>query len=246
MKIPKIIHQIWSDLNKPLPSYFKILSDTWREHYPGWQYFFWDEAKINNFVLEYYPQYWEIYKDFPYNIQRWDSVRYLILKMYGGMYVDFDYESICSIIPLIKEEECCFALEPVSHCNKFWESKFEQIITNALMCTIPNHPFLDRIIESVFIERSLNHDDIEIHPDIRKLNHTLFTTGPGIITSVYYKLSQKERDCIFLIPDKYVTPFDFNQAHRYLNGDESLDLEECLNEAYAVHYFFSDWRNFEG
>lgn len=135
---------------------------------------------------------------------------------------------------------------PVSHCGTFWENKFDHIITNALMCSIPNHPFIDIIIQTVFIERSLKQDDIVLNPEIHKLNHTLLTTGPGIITSLYNTLSQKERESIFLIPDKYVTPFDFNQAHRFLSGEDSLELEECLKEAYAVHYFFSDWRIFDG
>lgn len=40
MKIPKIIHQIWSDVEKPLPEYFAALGDTWKRDYPNWEYVF--------------------------------------------------------------------------------------------------------------------------------------------------------------------------------------------------------------
>jgi hypothetical protein len=46
---------------------------------------------------------------------------------------------------------------------------------------------------------------------------------------------------LYLIPDKYVTPFDVMQARRFRLGEESDDLEKCLQEAYAVHYFFNGW-----
>ena len=91
--IPQIIHQIWSGIDEPLPETAQILGDTWKQDYPDWEYKVWNNQMMNDFVQQYYPQYWEIYQKFPYNIQRWDTIRYLILDKIGGMYVDFDYES---------------------------------------------------------------------------------------------------------------------------------------------------------
>ena len=100
--IPKIIHQIWSGIDEPLPDIFKMLGDTWKHDYPEWEYRVWDNRMMNDFVQEHYPQYWTAYQQFPYNIQRWDAIRYLLLDKIGGMYVDFDYESLASIEPLIE------------------------------------------------------------------------------------------------------------------------------------------------
>ena len=33
-KIPKIIHQIWSGIDGPLPEQFEVFSQTWKECYP--------------------------------------------------------------------------------------------------------------------------------------------------------------------------------------------------------------------
>ena len=91
-EIPKIIHQIWSGIDGPLPKHFEVLGDTWKKHHPDWEYRLWDNQKMNDFVLSYYPQYWKTYNSFRYNVQRWDAIRYLILDTIGGLYVDFDSE----------------------------------------------------------------------------------------------------------------------------------------------------------
>ncbi|MCD7916226.1 MAG: hypothetical protein LUG96_13835 [Tannerellaceae bacterium] len=110
IRIPKIIHQVWSNLEPPLPAYFKYLAKTWKRDYPDWKYELWDNERMNNFILIHYPHYWERYNEFPHNIQRWDIIRYLILDHYGGVYVDFDYESIKSIEHLLAYKNCFFCL----------------------------------------------------------------------------------------------------------------------------------------
>lgn len=234
-KIPKIIHQIWSDTSKPLPEYFKILSETWKEHYPEWKYMFWGDIQMRDFIQEYYPQLWNIYTNFPYDIQRWDSIRYLILDKIGGMYVDFDYESIQPIDVLIKDKSCCFALEPQSHWNALGRKKKDLLFNNALMLNVPGHFFMRKIIETVFCEKTLYY---KASKDICVLN----TTGPWVISGLYCELAMQEKESIYLIPAKHVTPFSLPQACRVRSGEISEELENCLEEAYAVHYFFSEWR----
>ena len=64
-----------------------------------------------------------------------------------------------------------------------------------------------------------------------------------MLMSLYKNLSEEEKQEIYLIPKEFVTPFDFNQARRVLlYHEDSEELEKWLKEAYAVHYFFSDWR----
>ncbi len=231
-KIPKIIHQIWSDIDKPLPEFFITLGETWKEQYPEWKYEFWDDQRMTAFVREFYPQYWEVYNRFPFNVQRWDAIRYLILDKVGGMYVDFDYESIEPIDQLIGDKTCCFALEPPSHCNIF---KKQVMFNNALMLNKPGHPFMKKIVETVFSEERLKYETSD------KNKCVLNTTGPWILIDLYEALSEQEKEDVYLIPDKYVTPFDVMQARQLRMGIETEELENCLQEAYAVHYFFNGW-----
>jgi Mannosyltransferase OCH1 and related enzymes len=232
-KIPKIIHQIWDDTVKPLPYQFKILSKTWKYHYPDWQYEFWDNMRMNKFVTNYYPEFLEMYNNFPYNIQRCDAIRYLILKKHGGMYVDFDYESIRPLDELIYDKTCCFSQEPISHYKNKGDKSFS--FNNALMLATPDHLFINRIIEKVFSEGNVNKRAIH------KTDTVFETTGPFIITKLYNMLTPKEVSLIYLIPPEYVSPFDMVQSYWVRNNKINVFLEERLVNSYAVHYFLGTW-----
>ncbi|MDR1089663.1 MAG: hypothetical protein LBL79_01195 [Prevotella sp.] len=232
--IPKIIHQIWSGIDEPLPPVFKELGETWKRDYFGWEYIQWDNKMMIDFVMKYYPQHWDIYNKFPYNVQRWDAIRYLILDKLGGMYVDFDYESIMPMDELFHDKFCCFAIEPESH-RKVFRRKVNEVFNNALMASIQGHPFMKKVIDNVFSQKALNYQGT-------KNSCVLNTTGPWLLMDLYYDSTDKEKEDIYLIPCKYVTPFDFNQAHRFRAGEISEELEDCMQEAFAVHYFFSNWR----
>jgi len=232
MQIPKIIHQIWSGIYEPLPEHFQTLGNTWKSHYPAWQYEFWDNDRMENFVKEHYPEYWDIYSGFPYNIQRWDAIRYLILYKIGGMYVDFDYESLKPMDDLLKDKTCCFALEP-EYQYRFFKKNI--MFNNALMASVPNHPFMKKLIE-----RSLSHKSLNYKKEPKR-NCVLNTTGPFMMIDLYEKLYITEKQEIYLIPSKYVTPLDGFQSKEYLRGIRNKHFDEALFQAYAVHYFISAW-----
>ena len=143
---------------------------------------------------------------------------------------------IISIDELIKDNTCCFALEPLSHSNAFGRNEKEQFFNNALMLNTLGHFFMKKIIETVFSEKMLTYKGSK---DFCVLN----TTGPWVISNLYYQLTEREKEDIYLIPAKYVTPFSLSQANRFRMGERSEELEYSLKEAYAVHYFFGDWRN---
>lgn len=230
--IPKIIHQIWSGVDEPLPEHFYILGETWKENHPTWRYELWDNAKMNQFVQEFYPEYWSIYCRFPYNVQRWDAIRYLILDKIGGLYVDFDYECIKPLDDLFEGKTCCFALEPQTHCEIFDK---RIMFNNALMACEPGHPFMKEIIRNVLSVKSLS---CELKT---KDACVLMTTGPWVLIDLYEALPLEARKQIYLIPDRFVTPFDVPQARKFRLGIQNEELDNCLNFAYAVHYFYNGW-----
>lgn len=234
LPIPKIIHQIWSGIDEPLPNIFQELGKTWKKNHPEWKYLLWDNTMMVDFVKKHYPQHWEMYNKFPYNIQRWDAIRYLILDKMGGMYVDFDYESLSPIDKLVEGKTCCFSLEPKSHVKAF-KRVVDNVFNNALMLNAPGHPFMGKIVEKVFSKETLLYE-------ARKDICVYSTTGPWMLIDLYSELTEEEKRQIYLIPARYVTPFDLSQAYRFRMGEMSDDLEKCLEEAYAVHYFFGNWR----
>ena len=232
MKIPKIIHQIWSDIQMPLPFVLQKLSKTWIDIHPDWEYKLWGEKEIDAFVRTEYPQYYTAFCSLPFDMQRWDTVRFLILNMYGGMHVDCDYECLENIEPLLADHTCCIALEPDKHCQMYNVPNF---LNSALFASVPNHPFLQRIIEQIF-----SNTECSFSPQNKPM-YILNTTGPLMLSHLYQTLSPEEQSEIYLIPAQYVTPFDTFQIVQVKQGIENEELEECLKDAYAVHYFSGLW-----
>ena len=233
--IPKIIHQIWSDLDRPLPEKFKLLGETWKENHPDWEYIFWDESRMNGFVEEYYPQYLTAYKSLKYNIQRWDAIRYLIIEKMGGMYVDFDYQCFSPLDDLLKDKSCCFPSEPDEHMIFYSKDIY---INNGLIASVPNHPFLRILINSVF--SGIKNE--KKYPD--KQTEVLETTGPLLLTSLYEQYDSKES--IYIIPSELVSPLSARDVQVYLFanniGKEIEDyLDKKLEKAIAIHYFLGLW-----
>ncbi len=230
--IPKIIHQIWSDKYKPLPSFCSVLAETWKEEHPNWTYVLWNDEMMDQFVKEKYPQYYEQYNALIYDIERWDVVRFFILNTIGGMYVDTDYECLKNIESLIENSNLAIALEPNHHQSL----NTMHVLSNALMASVPHHFFWDRVIDVVFSNRALDG----ISPS-DKFTYVLESTGPRMLSRLYSSLSADEKSDITLLAPKHVMPFDLGQIKQVMAGIENEELEACLNEAYAVHYYSYTW-----
>ena len=232
LKIPKIIHQIWWEIDSPLPKQFRKFGDTWKDNHPDWKYEFWDQERSENFIADFYPQYINKFQSFQYNIQRIDAIRYLILDKIGGMYVDFDSECIRPHDEIFSGKSCCFAMEPESHRLKF---NLPYLFTNALVACIPEHPFMKKIIESVFsyIPKT------EKFPEGLRRMEILNSTGPFLLVNTYKKYQEKEQ--VFLIPAKYVSPFDMNEIALIRRGYKSKVFDMRLKNAYSIHYFWGSW-----
>jgi len=231
-EIPKIIHQIWSGIDEPLPEHFRLFGETWKEYHPDWKYEFWDNERMNNFIRKYYPQYWDTYQSFQYNIQRFDAIRYLILDQMGGMYADFDTECLRPHDELLSGKTCCFSMEPESHRINYNKPV---LFNNALMVCIPEHPFMKKIIKTVFsyIPKQSEFSKVQRNYEI------LSTTGPFILVDIYEKYPDKEQ--VYLIPAKQVSPFDMNELALIRRGYESPEFDRRLKDAYSVHYFWGNW-----
>ena len=231
MKIPKIIHQVWSGIEDPLPDFFKELGDTWKRHHLQWKYEFWDEDRIRKFLMDFYPQYIEKYDSFRYNIQRWDSIRYLILQKMGGLYVDFDTECLSSFDKILENHTCCFSMESPDCYNRSY------YFNNALMASIPNHPFMTVLVENVF---KYEKDD---YKGIDKGKEVLLSTGPLFLINQYEKFASKEQ--VYLIPYQYVSPLLKEELIIYYEGKATpslkAKLERAITSAYSIHYFFNTW-----
>ena len=164
-----------------------------------------------------------------FDVQRWDAIRFLFLYHHGGMYVDFDSECLSPLDPLLNGHSCCLGLEPAGHAVQF---KRSLIIGNALMATVPGHPFFEMIIRDLFTKPSVTLKG-------NKALHVIETTGPLMTTGIYDAYPRK--DDIRLLPAELVAPLTIEEVRRIMEGSDMSDLEEKVEKAYAIHYFFGLW-----
>ena len=227
--IPRIIHQIWSSKNKPMPALFMEFSKTWIDLHPDWQYIMWNDAKIEHFLQSNFPKYIEAFQSFPYDIQRWDTIRYLFLYKMGGLYVDMDYECMEPLDSLLNGHSCCMGLEPAEHARPF---NMPYIVGNALMATIPGHRFLRMIIDDVFEKQT----EFLV---MSKSRRVIETTGPLMATRIYN--SYPFKDEITLLSAEQVAPLTMEEVRHLINGNETVEMAEKIEKALALHYFLGTW-----
>lgn len=91
-EIPKIIWQTMK--SNQVPAILKEYADTWIEKNPEYEYRFFDDNDIIEFISSHFPTYLEAYLKIKYGASKADLWRYLIMYKYGGVYVDMDCRCI--------------------------------------------------------------------------------------------------------------------------------------------------------
>jgi len=227
MKIPRIIHQIYEDPTGPSETLLK-LAETWKEHHPTWEYRFWGKKEMEDFLIKEFPEFIPTYKAYPFNVQRWDAIRYLILYRIGGLYVDLDYECLEPMDALLNNATCCMGMEPT--VNSITHDK-ALIIGNALMASVPNHPYFKAMINDMMKG--------EKYSDLSKSLQIMETTGPFMVTRLYENYPNKDE--ITLLPADLVAPLTIFEVREMASGLTTPKMEDQLEKAFAIHYFAGSW-----
>jgi len=147
--IPRKIHQVfWSftasgaegkELND-IPKFKEYTTKTqqFANHY-GYEYKLWSLKDCEELIVEYFPQYIELWNDFRYDIQRCDFIRYLILFIHGGWYLDCDVYPIQDMKPL----------ESLQQVFTTWHIDKHKLPYNAVMASTDRNPLFLKIMKSV-------------------------------------------------------------------------------------------------
>jgi len=228
MKIPRIIHQIYEDPAGPPPDLLKLAA-TWKKKMPDWEYRFWNKQMMQDFLESQFPDFLPYYNSYPFYVQRWDAIRYLILYQIGGLYVDFDYECLEPLDVLLSGQICCIGMEPTMNSRIH---RRPLIIGNALMASMPKHSYMAAVIEDMKANFSVNYGNI-------KSIQIMETTGPFMVTRVYEQFKRKSG--ITLLPADLVAPLTMNEIWFLRRGLVTKELDEKVEKAFAIHYFFGSW-----
>ena len=111
----------------------------WRHCYQsieklGYKIKIWDDKEINNEIKSDDEEFYNKYLSKLDPIYKWDYVRYIILKRYGGIYMDMDVEVKLNFIPLLNPNKVYLA-EGEDNC----------LVNNHIMISPPDYLFWNNI-----------------------------------------------------------------------------------------------------
>ena len=173
-----------------------------------------------------------------------DILRVELLNIFGGFYMDTDYEALQSLKGLAKMYHFIAAQEPMSH-----------FVNNAFLAASPNHPVLKKMIE--LIKRNYNQ---ETRPDYMKIKDgknevifdenrklsesiwaTILVTGPFMTTLAIANAIGQENMVDIILPPDLIYP-----VKQGLQGPQDFDKvlgenEEAPLAAFGVHYWRKSW-----
>lgn len=135
--VPPIIHHILIgtiDL-KQRPTWVAARQACLQWH-PNYEYKFWNDSSAEQLIRDVYPWFLDTWKNYQYPIQRADSLRYLILYHYGGIFLDMDLHCRRSLGPLRRFDFISPAAYPVGISNGFIMAK-------------PRHPFIKVLVDQL-------------------------------------------------------------------------------------------------
>jgi hypothetical protein len=235
MATPKIIHHIApADKSRWHPVWEKCYP-TWQQHFPDFEHKMWNDAEdIDNFVRDYYPQYWQLYSDFPAHIMRIDFARFCILHFYGGIYTDMDVFCYQNFYDELDSEVC---LLPAPYGEQ--STNGEYLIENALMISTPKHIFFKMCMEEsykIFYEQI---NKFSIQYPFNRFQQLMIgnVAGPVLVNNVYTKQKKDVKILNPLIYNNHGLSYDKSYRTKHLLtgiwGKEVLEnkkTEEYIDE----------------
>ncbi len=128
MLIPRIFHQIWVGPD-PYPEEFVPYRQSWLDRNPGWKLELWTEDRLPRDARR--PEGLELLRN---PAERSDILRFELLSRFGGVYLDCDFECLRPIEPLLEDVSAFAGYRKPGRVN------------NALLGSVPGHPFVERAL----------------------------------------------------------------------------------------------------
>jgi mannosyltransferase OCH1-like enzyme len=223
--IPRIIHQTCKDkLNVPLK--WREYQASWIKNHPSssWAYALWDDVDNDRFVREHYPEFYQLYLDLPYPINRVDLVRYLYLHRFGGFYVDMDCQNLKPL-----DDLCCMADTDIIVGERLICGTTQ--VECAFMGSVAGHPFWLRVAEEIR-ERFYRPTIAKRLLSVVRSIYVLLTTGPLML---HETIQTCRRNCKRFKARVRIFPQD------YFFVDPSTPAHEIPPVAYLIHYSDNSW-----
>ena len=202
VKIPKIIMQTWVD--NDIPDKWKCSPESIKKMMPDWEYILMTDEDNRKFVKKHFPDFLKYYDNFPYNIQRVDSIRYMFLYIKGGLYMDLDYEILHPIDSLFTSDNDVYLVT---------SGNVSSYLTNSFMASKPGCKLWLDCIEDM--KKPLPYYCVGKH--LRVMN----STGPIMLTHTVI-----QSNIVYaMLPVKLIAPCSVCNITRKIEGAYFRQLE---------------------
>ena len=230
-RIPRRIIQ--TDKSADLPLLSKAAVANLRLLNPDFEYLFFDDAQVEEFIDAEFPRYRPVFDSFPVRIQRYDFFRYLAVYHFGGFYFDTDVFLAYGVEDLL-EFGCVFPFEELT-IHRFLRNEYgmDWEIGNYAFGAAAGHPFLDAIIKNCV--RAQQHPEwaeamMKSIPRVFRDEFFVFdTTGPGLVSRTLAEYPDARDQVKVLFPEDVCDPSSW---HRF--------------GSYGVHLQGGTWRKRKG
>ena len=226
--ITKVIHQSWKS-HKLLPHQAQW-QESWKEKHPQWLYRLWTDTENHKLVQESLPWLLPTYESMPKEIYRADLVRYVYMYIYGGVYIDLDFECLKPLDELLHNKSIALAYD-IRDDNGGAE------IANAFMASTPGHPFWIHVLTNIV--KAAGSTDVVFD--------AVMLTGPGAISQAFKDFATVEGLPIYVAPAGMIYPTldpDLRPDPCRYQG-AAFDAAACKArhlDAIAITYWTGSWQ----
>ena len=217
-EIPKIFHFIWIGKNT-IPHVYLEYIESWIKLHPGYQFYIWNDDNIPKLLNQ------DLYDSASHYAMKADILRYELLYIFGGIYIDCDFWCIRSIDKLIRD----------LNLKGFSAYESDEFIAIGIMGFRKGHDFLLYLLNNIefnVFKRVKNNQDWSSVPDL---------TGPKYFTHCW--LEYIKRGSVDLINRLYAFSPEYFYKYSFQDkmGGKNVSIDE--KKSYAVHMWGYSWRN---
>ena len=134
-QVPRIIHQTYRHIDS-IPLKWQAASNSCRSLHSNYEYRFWSDNQGRRLIETEFPSLLPTFDSYPYDIQRADVIRLVVLYIYGGIYIDFDIFCLKSLDSLLEYEFILPQTKPAG-------------LSNDVIISKRRHPFLYQVLDNL-------------------------------------------------------------------------------------------------
>jgi inositol phosphorylceramide mannosyltransferase catalytic subunit len=214
-RIPKRIIHVWGAGERDLSLLSKAAVANARLLNPDFEYLFFDDKRVEEFIDEKFPEYRSVFHLFHVPIQRYDFFRYLAVYHFGGFYLDLDVFLASSLSDLL-EFGCVFPFEELT-INMFLRREYgmDWEIANYAFGAAAGHPFIHAVIQNcVRAQRDPKWVHAMMRPIPRMFREDFYvfnTTGPGLVSRTLAEYPDAAEQVKVLFPENVCDSTSWHQ-----------------------------------